>query len=85
LSSYLVDDPTWAQDLADWLLGDTNGRLNVVSWTTTLNNQTDILGSTVTVTSSRHALSSQLVYVISVRHHADRQTAVTSYTGVFRD
>jgi hypothetical protein len=85
LSSYLVDDPTWAQDLADWLLGDTNGRLNVVSWITTLNNQTDILGSTVTVTSSRHALSSQLVYVTSVRHHAEQRTATSSFTAIFRD
>ncbi len=85
LSSYIVDDPTWAQDLADWLLGDTNGRLNVVSWTSTLNNQTDILGSTVTVTSARQGLSSQLVYVTGVRHSASRQTATTSYVGVFRD
>lgn len=84
-SSYLVDDPIWAQDLADWLLSDTNGRLNVVSWTTTMDNQTDNLGATATVTSARHGLSSQLVYVTGKRTHVDRQTAVTSFVGVFRD
>lgn len=81
--SYLVDDPTWAQDLADWLLSDTNGRLNVVSWTSTLNTQTDILGSTVTLTSARHDLSSQLAYVTGVQHHG--QVGTTSYVAVFRD
>jgi len=85
LQSYFVDDSIWAQDLADWLLADTNGRLNVVTWTSTLNNQTSILGSTVTVTSARHDLSSKLVYVVGVRHSADSRTATTSFTGVFRD
>lgn len=83
--SYLIDDSVWAQDLADWLVGDTNGRLNVVSWTTTLNNQTDILGSTVTVTSARHDLSSQLVFVTGLRHSGERKTTLTQYTAVFRD
>jgi hypothetical protein len=81
----IVDDPIWAQDLADWLVSDTNGRLNVVTWTSTLNNQTDILGSTVTVTSARQNLSSQDVFVTGVRHHADAQTATTAFTAVFRD
>jgi hypothetical protein len=84
-SSYLVDDGVWAQNLADWLVADTNGRLNVVTWTTTLNNQTNILGSTVTVTSARQGLSSQLVYVTGVSHAANRKTATTAYTGIFRD
>lgn len=83
--SYLVDDPTWAQDLADWLLGDSNGRLNIVTWVTVLNNQTDILGSTATVTSARHDLSSQLVYVAGVKHHGDAKTAISSFVGMFRD
>ena len=83
--SYFIDDLVWAQDLADWLLSDTNGRLNIVTWTTTLNNETDILGSTVTVTSARHDLSSKLVYVIGLKHNADSRTAVTGYVGVFRD
>lgn len=85
LSSYLVDDPTWAQDLADWKVSDTNGRLNQVSWTGPINNQTDILGSTVTVTSGRRGLSSTLVYVTSIRHHRDEQTATSTYSAEFRD
>jgi hypothetical protein len=83
--SYLVDDPTWAQDLADWLLSDTNGRLNVVTWTSVLNNQTDILGSTVTATSSVRDLSSQDVYVTTIKHAVNSKTAVTTYTATFRD
>jgi hypothetical protein len=83
--SYLTDDPTWAQDLADWKLSDTNGRLNVVSWTTRLNNDKTLLGSTVTVTSSRRNLASQLVYVIGIKHHVDSKTGTTSFTAIFRD
>ena len=83
--SYLIDDIVWAQDLADWLVSDTNGRLNVASWTTTLNTQTNILGSTVTLTSARHDLSSTLAFVISVRHEGQRQTATSTFTAVFRD
>jgi hypothetical protein len=84
-SSYLVDDPIWAQALADWLLADTNGRLNVVTWTGVLNSQTDMLGSTVTVTSTPHGLSGELVYVSGLRHHVDKKSATTAYTAIFRD
>lgn len=82
-SSYFVDDDTWAQDLADWKLADTNGVLRTVSWTTALDNA-NRLCKTVTVTSARRALSSTLVLVTSLRHHIDGGTATTTFGAEYR-
>lgn len=84
-TSPFIDDSTWAQDLADWKLAETNGRLNTVGWVSEINTQANILGSTVTMTSSKRALSSEPVYVTTLKHHGDDKTATTTYTAEFRD
>jgi hypothetical protein len=84
-SNYLVDDDTWAQDLADWKLSQTNGRKNTVSWSTTPNTQTNVLGSTSTGSDERCGLSSEDVYCVAVKHHADAKTAHSTFTAEFAD
>lgn len=80
----IVDDDVWCQDLADSLVTETNGILYEVSWTTYINNQTNVLGSTVTTTCSWCDLSSTDVFVKAIKHHIDKQTATTSYVAEFR-
>lgn len=77
------------QALADWIVEWKNGRLNEVSWTSRLlerdGNDVDFLATTQYVTSTKRNLSSQKVFVTKIRHHIDRSTAITTFTGEFRD
>lgn len=82
IESYLIEDQTQADLVSSTLLAEYNQRLNVVTFTTPLDNTLDP-GDTIEVSSAKRGLSNTKMLVISVHH--DIKAATTNATCEFRE
>lgn len=80
----IIETPTDALALATWVVGERNGRLHRVTFTTPITT-TQYLAKTITLTQANYGLSSQLVLVVGLHHHFDAKTATTTFTCEYRD
>ncbi len=83
-SPRVIETPTDALALATWIVGERNGRLHKVTFTTPITT-TEYLAKTITLNQSDYGLSSQLVLVVALHHHFDSKTATTTFTCEYRD
>jgi hypothetical protein len=80
----VIETEVDAQALADWVVGERNGRLHKVTFTTPITT-TEYLAKTITLNHSAYDLSSQDVLVVGLHHHFDERTATTTFTCEYRD
>lgn len=83
-SPRIIETSVDALALATWVVGNRNGRLHKVSFTTPLTT-TEYLAKTITIDRLFWGLNNQDVLVTGLHHHFDSKTATTTFTCEYRD
>lgn len=82
-SPRIIETSVDALALATWVVGQRNGRLHKVTFTTPITT-TEYLAKTITLNHPLYELSNQDVLVTGLHHHFDEKTATTTFTCEYR-